>query len=39
MQVIKKIVKEGRNENMQSRRGRENGLLILEMDELTHDSM
>lgn len=32
MRVIKKIVKEGRNENTQSRRGRENGSLILEMD-------
>lgn len=39
MRVIKKIVKEGRNENTQSGKGKVNGSLILEMDEITHDSM
>lgn len=39
MRIIKKIVKEGRIRNTQSRRGSEDGSLILEMDETTHDSM
>lgn len=37
MRLIKKIVKEGSNGNMQARNGRKNGSLILEVDERTHD--